>query len=64
VQPSDGVRRTLSEIVYYDETRFMSNERVIQFLYELCGKTLQTYRQSYAGKDVPEKVPSKETTFI
>jgi hypothetical protein len=33
----------------------MSNERVIQFLYELCGKTLQTYRQSYAGKDVPGK---------
>lgn len=50
--------------MYYDETKFMSNERVIQFLYELCGKTLQTYRQSYAGKDVPEKVPSKETNFI
>ncbi len=29
----------------------MSNERVIQFLYEPCGKTLQTYRQSYVGKD-------------
>ena len=28
----------------------MSNERVIQFLYELRGKTLQTYRQSYVGK--------------
>jgi hypothetical protein len=33
----------------------MSNERVIQFLYELRGKTLQTYRQSYVGKDEPEK---------
>lgn len=29
----------------------MSNERVIQYLYELRGKTLQTYRQSYVGKD-------------
>jgi hypothetical protein len=25
---------------------------------------LQMYRQSHAGKDVPEKVPSKETNFI
>jgi len=29
----------------------MSNERVIQFLYELRGKTLQTYRESYVAKD-------------
>jgi hypothetical protein len=33
----------------------MSNERIIQFLYELRGKTLQTYRQSYVGKDEAEK---------
>ena len=33
----------------------MSNERVIQFLYELRGKTLQTYRQSYVGKEEPKK---------
>ncbi|MDP2604793.1 MAG: hypothetical protein Q8S00_19735 [Deltaproteobacteria bacterium] len=36
---------------HYDESKFMSNERVIQFLYELRGKTLQTYRQSYVGED-------------
>jgi hypothetical protein len=29
----------------------MSNERVIQFLYALRGKTLQTYRQSYVERD-------------
>src|SRR5918993_1123499 len=58
VQLSEGVRRPLEEIVHYDhydESKFMSNERVIQFLYELRGKTLQTYRQSYVGKDEPEK---------
>ena len=55
VEPSEGVRRPLEEIVHYDEAKFMSNERVIQFLYELRGKTLQTYRQSYVGKDEPKK---------
>jgi hypothetical protein len=29
----------------------MNNERVIQYLYELRGKTLQPYRQSYVGKE-------------
>ncbi len=29
----------------------MSNERVIQYLYELRGKTLQNYRQLYVGED-------------
>jgi hypothetical protein len=58
VQPSEGVRRPLEEIVHhdhYEQDKFMSNERVIQFLYELRGKTLQTYRQSYVGKTEPEK---------
>ena len=58
VQPSEGVRRPLEEIVHidrYDPSKFMSNERVIQFLYELRGKTLQTYRQSYVGKDEPKR---------
>jgi hypothetical protein len=57
VEPSEGVRRPLEEIVHYDhydESKFMSNERVIQFLYELRGKTLQTYRQSYIGKEEPK----------
>jgi 5,6-dimethylbenzimidazole synthase len=58
VQPSEGVRRPLEEIVHhdhYEQEKFMSNERVIQFLYELRGKTLQTYRQSYVGKEEPKK---------
>jgi hypothetical protein len=57
VEPSEGVRRSLDEIVHhdhYEESKFMSNERVIQFLYELRGKTLQTYRQSYVGKGEPK----------
>jgi hypothetical protein len=58
VQPSEGVRRPLEEIVHYDhydQAKYMSNERVIQFLYELRGKTLQTYRQSYVGKEESKK---------
>jgi nitroreductase len=58
VQPSEGVRRPLEEIVHhdhYEQDKFMSNERVIQFLYELRGKTLQTYRQSYVGKEESKK---------
>ena len=58
MQPSEGVRRPLDEIVHHDHyelDKFMSNERVIQFLYELRGKTLQTYRQSYVDKDEPEQ---------
>lgn len=53
VEPSNGVRRPLEEIVHYDhvdESKFMSNERVIQFLYELRRKTMQSYWQSYVGK--------------
>ena len=55
-QPASG--RSLDEIVHhdhYEQDKFMSNERVIQFLYELRGKTLQTYRQSYVGKDESSK---------
>ena len=61
VEPSEGVRRPLEEIVHhdhYEQDKFMSNERVIQFLYELRGKTLQTYRQSYVGKRTGEEVRS------
>jgi hypothetical protein len=58
VQPAEGVRRPLEEIVHYDHydpSKYMSNERVIQFLYELRGKTLQTYRQSYVGQEASKK---------
>jgi hypothetical protein len=58
VQPAEGVRRPLEEIVHYDHydpSKYMSNERVIQFLYELRGKTMQTYRQSYVGQEESKK---------
>jgi hypothetical protein len=58
VQPSEGVRRSLEEIVHhdnYEQNKFMSNERVVQYPYELRGKALQTYRQSNVGKDEPKK---------
>ena len=44
VQPSEGVRRPLEEIVHhdhYEQEKFMSNERVIQF-------SLRASRQDFA----------------
>ncbi len=53
VEPMRGVRRPLEEIVHYeryDLSKYMSNERVIEYLYELRGKTLGKYRQSFVGE--------------
>jgi len=58
VELSAGVRRNLDEIVHhdrYDMSKYMSNERVIQYLYELRGKTLDTYRRSYVGSAKPKE---------
>jgi hypothetical protein len=47
-----GVRRNLEEMVHrdeYDLSKYMSSERVIEYLYELRGKTIGKYRQSYVG---------------
>jgi nicotinate-nucleotide--dimethylbenzimidazole phosphoribosyltransferase len=52
VEPMVGVRRNLEEMVHrdeYDLSKYMSSERVIEYLYELRGKTIGKYRQSYVG---------------
>jgi 5,6-dimethylbenzimidazole synthase len=52
VEPMRGVRRDLNDIVHherYEMDKYMSNERVIEYLYELRGKTIGQYRQSYVG---------------
>lgn len=56
VEPSEGVRREIEEIVHYDHydmSKYMSNERVIEYLYGLRGKTLDKYRHSYVGSANP-----------
>lgn len=58
VEPSGGVRRELEEIMHYDHydmSKYMSNERVVEYLYELRGKTIDKYRQSYVGATKPKK---------
>lgn len=62
VAPKTGVRRELSEMVHhdrYDMSKYLSNERAIQYLYELRGKTMGTYRQSYTGQ--AEADPRKQS---
>jgi 5,6-dimethylbenzimidazole synthase len=56
VEPIRGVRRPLSEIVHrekYEMSKYMSNERIIEYLYELRGKTIDKYRQSWVGDNSP-----------
>ena len=36
-----------------DMSKYMSDERVIDYLYELRGRTLATCRHSYVGKSEP-----------
>jgi len=52
VEPIRGVRRSVADLVHHDRyepAKYMSNQRVIEYLYELRGKTLDKYRQSYVG---------------
>jgi 5,6-dimethylbenzimidazole synthase len=52
VEPIRGVRRPVADLVHHDRyepAKYMSNQRVIEYLYELRGKTLDKYRQSYVG---------------
>jgi len=54
VEPMTGVRRELDEYVHHDRyemSKYMTNEQVIEYLYNLRKKTVPKYRQSYAGKD-------------
>src|SRR3954452_15117515 len=51
-EPIRGVRRPVADLVHHDRyepAKYMSNQRVIEYLYELRGKTLDKYRQSYVG---------------
>jgi nitroreductase len=57
VEPMRGVRRDLNAIVHhdhYDMSKYMSNEQVIEYLYELRGKTIGQYRQSFVGDSQPK----------
>jgi 5,6-dimethylbenzimidazole synthase len=52
VEPIRGVRRPVSEIVHhdhYDMSKYMTNERILEYLYELRGKTIDKYRRSWVG---------------
>jgi hypothetical protein len=56
VEPAAGVRRPLEEIVHrerYDMSKYMSNEDVIAYLYQLRNKTIPVYRKSYVGQAEP-----------
>jgi nitroreductase len=58
VEPMVGVRRDLDDIVHhdhYDMSKYMTNEQIIQYLYELRGKTIGQYRQSYVGDAQPKQ---------
>ncbi|MEK7230367.1 MAG: nitroreductase family protein [Candidatus Binatota bacterium] len=46
VEPKEGVRRPLAEIVHYNKyerSKFMSNEQIVEYIYELRGKTMPKY---------------------
>jgi nitroreductase len=58
VEPMRGVRRDVADIVHYDRydmSKYMTNEQIIQYLYELRGKTIPKYRQSMTGQSEAEK---------
>ena len=46
VEPKEGVRRPLAEIVHYNKyerSKLMSNEQIVEYIYELRGKTMPKY---------------------
>lgn len=52
VPPKEGVRRPLPDMVHHDRfdmSKYMSNEQVLQYLYQLREKTVPVYRHSYTG---------------
>ncbi len=54
VEPKQGVRRALGDMVHHDRfdmSKYMSNEQVLQYLYSLREKTIPVYKNSYVGKD-------------
>jgi nicotinate-nucleotide--dimethylbenzimidazole phosphoribosyltransferase len=58
VPPRQGVRRPLEDMTHhehYDMSKYMSNKRALEYLYELRGKTRGMYRHSYTGDAEGEK---------
>jgi len=56
VAPKEGVRRPLADMVHkerFEMSKYMSNERVIQFLHELRADTLPVYNHSFTGDANP-----------
>jgi nitroreductase len=52
IEPKAGVRRPLVDMVHrerYEMSKYMTNEQVIKYLYELREKTLPVYDHSYSG---------------
>jgi len=55
-----GVRRPLEQMVHqdrYEMSKFMSNEDVIKYLYQLRNDTVPIYRNSYSGADKDQGKP-------
>ncbi|HXP94567.1 MAG TPA: nitroreductase family protein [Candidatus Binatia bacterium] len=51
-----GSRRPLEDMTHrnhYDMAKYMTNEQIIKYLYDLRGKTIPIYRNSYAGDARP-----------
>jgi 5,6-dimethylbenzimidazole synthase len=55
-----GVRRPLEQMVHHDRyemSKFMSNEDVVKYLYQLRSDTVPIYRNSYSGADKDQGKP-------
>jgi nitroreductase len=56
--PYPGSRRSLDQMVHherYDMSKFITNEGIIKYLYDLRGLTVPIYRQGYTGTDALDK---------
>ncbi len=56
--PYPGTRRSLDEMTHYEQydmNKFMTNEAVIKYLYDLRGLTVPIYRAGYTGSDTTPK---------
>jgi 5,6-dimethylbenzimidazole synthase len=52
VAPKKGVRRPVMDMIHHDRfdmAKYMSNEQVIEYLYQLRDKTVPVYAHSYTG---------------
>jgi hypothetical protein len=53
VPPKEGVRRPLEDMVHrekFDMSKYMTNEQVLTYLYQLREKTVPVYSHSYTGR--------------